>query len=281
MSETCAILLVGHGTRDAGGVAEFLELSDRLAARFPRVPVAPCFLEIAEPAIETAIASLVERGARRLVVAPVLLFAAGHAKRDIPEAVSKAVRKAEPSEGSVSWRQADVIECHAKVLELSGERLRQVLAECESSSNPRATSPDSREVCLEKHNDLCLVVVGRGSYDGEATAAMRRFAANLAEKSGIRHCEVAFVAMAEPKYPCVLREVATQAFRHVVVQPHLLFEGELLAKLRADVCEMRREFPQISWRLAAHLGPDELLVDALEAICSETLTALAVATGTK
>jgi sirohydrochlorin cobaltochelatase len=294
MPETCAILLVGHGTRDERGVAEFLNLSNRLAARFPSVPVAPCFLEIAEPTIDAAIATLVEQGARQLVVAPVLLFAAGHAKRDIPTAVSSAVRNAQPSDGSVSWRQANVIECHVKLLDLAGERLRQALVDCDSSSNPRplqakssengdasANRPDPRELCLEEHDDLCLVVVGRGSYDGEATAAMRRFAARLAEKSGIRNYEVAFIAMAEPKYPCVLREVATKTFSRVVVQPHLLFEGELLAKLRADVCEIRRHYPQVSWRLAAHLGPADLLVDALEALCRETLAELVTASGTK
>jgi sirohydrochlorin cobaltochelatase len=262
MPESPAILLVGHGTRDARGVAEFLDLSRQLAARFPGTPAVSCFLELAEPTIDVAIANLVASGSREILVAPVLLFAAGHAKRDIPAAVSSAVQNAEPIAGSVKWRQTDVLEYHPKLLELAGKRLRAALAEGNDGLQEAGNISQPRD-------DALLVLVGRGSYDEEATAAMRRFAAIHADNAGIHNYEVAFIAMAEPKYPAVLREAAKRDVATIVVQPHLLFEGELLEVLRADVCDFRREFPQKNWRLAAHLGSDMLILDALEATCRD------------
>jgi sirohydrochlorin cobaltochelatase len=284
MPESRAILLVGHGTRDARGVAEFIALANQLSQRLPEIPVVPSFLELAEPTIDAATASLIDGGARQIVVLPVLLFSAGHAKRDIPDAVTSALARYAPIAESVSWRQAGVLECHPALLELAGKRLREALDDGATLPNvgqpiadrrPSTAVPDPSNASLTLGDDLCLVVVGRGSYDDEATAAMRRFAAMHAEKSGIRHFEVAFVAMAEPKYPAVLREVARRGYATVVVQPHFLFAGELLEKLRADVFELRREFSLIHWRWTSHLGPDPLLGEALARMCRDELDALA------
>lgn len=251
MSNPDAILLVGHGTRDARGAAEFLELARRLGERFDATPVCPCFLELAEPTIAEAIAVAVAKGARRIVVAPVLLFAAGHWKQDIPAAVDAAIQRTARGRGErIEWLQTDALECHPKLLELSAERFSEAIA----------TAPLAND-------DVCLVLVGRGSHDAEATAAMRRIGTLRAEMSGVSRSETAFIAMAEPKYPDVLRAAGERGHARIVVQPHLLFEGELVTKLRTDVAEFRRLFPATDWRVAGHLGPDTLLVDAVESLC--------------
>src|SRR5688500_8451642 len=80
-------LLVGHGTRDAIGQAEFLQLA-KLVAERASVPVEPCFLELAQPTIEEGLQRLAQRGVQRVLIIPLLLFTAGHAKQDVPEAVA-------------------------------------------------------------------------------------------------------------------------------------------------------------------------------------------------
>jgi sirohydrochlorin ferrochelatase len=45
----------------------------------------------------------------------------------------------------------------------------------------------------------------------------------------------------------------------VVIQPHLLFEGELMDQLRARVRRWRQESPDREWVLARCLGADEAL----------------------
>lgn len=86
------VLLVGHGTRDPEGVAGFLELAALVAERRPEWQVEPAFLEFAAPSIADGVAKLLAEGTPELlVVAPLLLFAAGHAKEDIPREVAAAV----------------------------------------------------------------------------------------------------------------------------------------------------------------------------------------------
>ena len=85
------LLLVGHGTRDPAGLAEFREVAGKVAELAPEFRTEACFLELAEPDIGTAVGRLLEARIERLIVAPVLLFSAGHAKRDIPAAVEAAV----------------------------------------------------------------------------------------------------------------------------------------------------------------------------------------------
>ena len=87
------LLLVGHGTVDPCGSTEFMETAADVARVCGGVPVEPCFLELAEPDIQTGVARLAQRGVKHLTVAPLLLFAAGHAKHDIPRGVAAAVAR--------------------------------------------------------------------------------------------------------------------------------------------------------------------------------------------
>ena len=68
------LLLVGHGTRDARGVSEFLSLADQVAGRLPNVFVRPGFLELAEPTIRDAVEAITSRGVDAIVVVPALIF---------------------------------------------------------------------------------------------------------------------------------------------------------------------------------------------------------------
>src|SRR5687768_1551001 len=96
------ILLIGHGTRDEGAQAELLATASLLQQRLPAVPVQPAYLELAEPTIADGWSKLVERGVRRIAAVPVLLFAAGHAKKDIPKLLAECSRRS----GGLPWTQS-------------------------------------------------------------------------------------------------------------------------------------------------------------------------------
>src|SRR5690606_655117 len=87
------LLLVGHGTRSAAGTAEFRRTVGQVAALRPDWAVAGGFLELAEPTIPAAIDALAKQGVKRLIVMPLLLFAAGHARRDIPREIELAATR--------------------------------------------------------------------------------------------------------------------------------------------------------------------------------------------
>jgi len=173
----------------------------------------------------------------------VLLFSAGHAKRDIP----LAVRAAAAAHPQVSIAEAAHLGCHQLVLELSARRYDQALA-----AAPPATE-----------SETALVLVGRGSHDASATAEMQRF---LELRRGMRpvgQAAVCFVSMAEPKLEAVLDAMAEGGARRVIVQPHLLFGGVLVDRIASAVARQAQRHPQTHWQVAAHLGCDPLLVDAI------------------
>jgi sirohydrochlorin cobaltochelatase len=237
--ESVAWLLVGHGTRNVRGLAEFHETVKLVADKANGRKVRHAFLELAEPSIHTAIQDLYDAGFRQVVVVPVLLFAAGHAKRDIPTAVSGAAQACP----GLSCRSATHLGCHPKVIELARRRYqaaRDQLGGCDT-----------------------LVLVGRGSQEESATAEMLQFARILTENIAAHAIEVAFVAMAEPRLDAVLARVGEAPQARVVVQPHLLFQGEILDEVQQSVIAASRRYPRKKWLYAEHLGPSPELAEAI------------------
>jgi len=265
-TESWGWLLVGHGTREAVGVAEFLQVASLTTeAAGPAIVVEPCFLEFAQPTIAEGLAALVRRGVRRVVVAPVLLFAAGHAKRDIPEAVAAAVAALSGLEAGsrpeIEIVQSAHLGCHPALIALS--RARGEVGQSNIS-----------------HAETAWVMVGRGSHDPQAIAEMHQFVEQRAAGLGYARVDVAFVAMAEPTLTSVLDALAQSAnvvaaptdnttrpvkIRRVVVQPHLLFGGVLLDRIATVMREFAERRPDIEWVVAPHLGPDVRVAEAIVA----------------
>src|SRR5262245_36099677 len=115
-SQNVGILLVGHGTRSELGTRQYLSLAASLARVLAPVPLEPAFLELAQPDIDVAVGRLMERGIKRLATVPLLLFAAGHAKRDIPKQVREALDRRSGCE--IDFVQTAHIGCHPAIIEL-------------------------------------------------------------------------------------------------------------------------------------------------------------------
>lgn len=237
------LLLVGHGTRDARGVAEFLAVAELVDQRLPGVLVRPCFLELAEPSIDATITEMMSGEIDVLVVVPVLLFAAGHAKQDIPRAIEASLRGHE----EIPYIQAPHLGTHAQMIALSASRYQQ------------ATS----QLAPVAADETMLLLVGRGSRDRAATAEMREFSQLRQHLGALPHVAIAFFAMAEPGLEATMRELRQQPFRRIVVQPHLLFQGQILDQIADLVREADRQTPDQGWVVCEHLGPSACLADAL------------------
>jgi Uncharacterized conserved protein len=248
------LLLVGHGTRSRRGIDEFHELADQVARQVAPLAVEPPFLEMCEPTIHDGLNRLIERGVEHVVVSPLLLFAAGHAKRDIPQAVNDALIELR-AEDRVTSTMAGHLGCHPAILELSARRF-------EESLGGRDNVPTS---------ETCLVLVGRGSRDEPAIAEMGQFARLRAAMMPVAETHVAFLAMAEPLVGDVLSKLAARGFRRIVVQPHLLLHGELYDALLELVARCQRENPATEWIVTSYLAcdsacgcpPDELVTRAV------------------
>ncbi len=114
------------------------------------------------------------------------------------------------------------------------------------------------------------VMVGRGSTDDTASAEMREFSARRAAAGAAVQALTAFAAMAEPRIEPTLEHAAATGARHIVVQPHLLFAGELLDRVASLTAEAARKHPNVTRSLTRHLGPEPELVECLVASLAET-----------
>ena len=79
-----AIVLFGHGARDARWREPFDRLAALWQAQHPHTRVELAFLELMQPSLAEAIASLVDSGASKIVVVPVFFGQGGHLRNDFP-----------------------------------------------------------------------------------------------------------------------------------------------------------------------------------------------------
>ena len=268
------ILLVGHGTSSDRGTQQFVDLSEHFARRVAPARVERAFLEIQQPSIAESIDRLLQAGVQKLVVMPLLLFAAGHAKRDIPDAVSAALQIY--GRPDLPWVQAAHLGCHPAIVELSHRRLAQSIAD-----QPHISDTDATRSNIRVEINSCLLIVGRGSNDDSATTQMQEFARLRQQQEGGLRTEVAFLAMAQPLLGEQLRQLAaanyTANYNRVMVQPHLLFEGELADSLRRQVASIASAHPKTDWVVTPLLADalvergigTELLADAMVDRCLE------------
>src|SRR5687767_7915868 len=88
MTENLGVMLCGHGSRDGEAVREFAVLSGHLKRRLPHYPIEYGYLEFARPIIRDGLDALRAKGVTRILAIPGMLFAASHAKNDIPSVLN-------------------------------------------------------------------------------------------------------------------------------------------------------------------------------------------------
>jgi sirohydrochlorin cobaltochelatase len=79
-----AIILFGHGARDQRWREPFDRLAGLWKEQHADTPVALAFLEMMQPSLEEAVATLTSQGATELTVVPVFFGQGGHLRNDFP-----------------------------------------------------------------------------------------------------------------------------------------------------------------------------------------------------
>jgi sirohydrochlorin ferrochelatase len=204
--KSSGLLLIGHGTRHAAGRAEFLETVEQVRLRLPGTRMEAAFLERCEPDIATAVDRLVAAGVTQIVAEPVLLLSAGHARRDIPEALTSAARQHE----GVAIRQAPHLGCHPALVELSKQRFLEALDANDEGKEAAGSKNAERRVGW--------VMVGRGSSDVSALAEMRQFVELRLRETPVAHAVTCFLAVARPRLEDAVEQMASADVTHVVVK---------------------------------------------------------------
>jgi sirohydrochlorin cobaltochelatase len=271
-----AVLVVGHGTRKPSGQQQLKELVEHMRRIEPSWRIEASFLELAEPTIEQAIEFLSSQQVRRILVVPILLFTAAHAKSDIPDAVAQYAAK----HGVEVIGQTTSLGTTQEVIALSNRRYHEITSQAQQRGCPQGHCgyghPQAcAEVCPmigKSHRRVALAMVGRGTSDPEALAHMRRVTELASQERSLAWVSTGFFAGGIPSVDELLAQAAaipsselassalttqTPACDTVVIQPHLLFEGELMDQLRARILRCRQESPDRQWILARCLGADD------------------------
>ncbi len=229
-----ALLVVGHGTTDGAGVAQFGELVE-LVGKNAAVDVEGGFLELSSPPIQDAVAALVGAGHRAVDVVPLVLVAAGHSKGDIPAALERERRR----HPGLSFRYGRPLGPHPLLLADLADRLAAVADEA-------------------RWPETAVVLVGRGATDPDANAEVAKTARLLQEGRGIGTVETAFVSLARPGVPEGLDRAEALGYKRIVVLPYFLFAGVLPDRVVAQTEEwsLGRD---LEVRTAGLIGPSDRL----------------------
>ena len=87
MSIKTGVIVLAHGSKVRTGNEGLFTIVEMLRAMGKWDMVEPGFLQLAKPGLTEVVEVLVDRGAKRVVVMPLLLFSGNHVLKDIPEEI--------------------------------------------------------------------------------------------------------------------------------------------------------------------------------------------------
>ncbi len=199
-----ALVALAHGSRDPRSARTVRELVAEVRAMRPDLRIETAFLELSRPDFHTVIDRLVRSGVDEVVVVPLLLTEAFHARVDVPAAVGEALARHEGLKIRVS-----------KVLGL-GQHFLDVL-----DRRVRASLTGARVRELDG-----LVLAAAGTSDPLALQGIQR----LARQWGQRHrlpVVPAFASASPPATGEAVRALRAQGRRHIAVGSLFLAPGFL------------------------------------------------------
>ena len=259
LDPTIGVMVCGHGSRSQSAVDEFAQLAEALRARFPASPVAYGYLEFANPVIRDGLDALREAGAQRILAVPGMLFAASHAKNDIPSVLNTYA-----ATHGIRIDYGRELGVDARMLRAAADRVEAAVAALDATHGPAPAA------------ETCLVVVGRGASDPDANANVSKVARLLWEGFGFGWCETAYSGVTFPAVAPCLDKVAKLGFRRVIVFPYFLFSGILIDRIYGFTDAAAARHPEIAFQKAAYLGDHPSVIDTFEERVTEILEGKAV-----
>jgi sirohydrochlorin cobaltochelatase len=242
MSDTIGVMVCGHGSRDVEAISEFESVARGIKARLPQYDVESGFLEFARPVIREGLEKLRGRGRARILAVPGMLFAAGHAKNDIPSVLN--TYQAQHRELEIEYARDLALD--AKLLRAAGDRIREAI----ERSGAR----------VSRHETL-LLVVGRGASDPDANANVAKVMRMLWEGFGFGWGETAYSGVTFPLVEPALEHAARLGFRRIVVFPYFLFTGVLVQRIYDAADAVAARHPGIDFVKAPYLNDHPLVME--------------------
>ena len=248
------LMLCGHGSRSEDAVREFSALAEKLPPYLPSDwTVDYGYLEFANPVIRQGLDNLREAGCDRILAVPGMLFAAMHAKNDIPSVLNEYSRK-----HGVSVDYGRELGVDPRMIAAAADRIK----EAEDKAN------ETGEVA---RHDTCLVVIGRGASDPDANSNVSKIARMLWEGMGFGWCEVGYSGVTFPLVEPCLEQVAKLGYKRVIVFPYFLFSGILIDRIYGFADMVAKANPDIEWVNAGYLNDHPEVLKTFAARAQEIL----------
>ena len=237
------LLLVGHGSRSDEGASEMRAIAKLVRDTLPEVVVDVGFLEMTEPPAGTVLDELAAAGCERVVVLPLVLLGAGHAKSDVPAVVLEA-RERHP-------------QLHVHF------------------GSPLGITRDLVEVLGGAVTDaggagLPLLLIARGTSDPDANGDAHKATRLVGEWVGAPFVHTAFTGVTTPDVADGLDVFARLGHRRMAVAFWFLCTGALVERARADIAAFSAA-TGVEVVDAGYLGADPRLVPAIVERYSEAV----------
>ncbi|HET7735041.1 MAG TPA: sirohydrochlorin chelatase [Nocardioidaceae bacterium] len=199
-----ALVALAHGSRDPRSAETIKALVDEVRAMRPDLRIETAFLDLCKPNFQTVVDKLVRAGFDEIVVVPLLLTEAYHAKVDVPTAVAEATSR----HPQLQIRATEILGMEPVFLEVLDRRMREAL-------------------CKARCRELdALVLAAAGSSDPLANQLVAR----LARLWGSRHklpVVAAYASAAPPATGEAVRQFRGEGRRHIAVGSLFLAPGNL------------------------------------------------------
>lgn len=257
LDKSTGIMICGHGSRNQNAAKEFATLSEGLKSRYPDVAIEYGYLEFCNPVIHSGLDRLKARGIKRVLAVPGMLFAAGHAKNDIPS-VLNTYQAANPELSVEYGRELGV---DLKMIRAASERIEEAI---------KAAGED-----VARHETL-LMVVGRGSSDPDANSNVSKVMRMLWEGMGFGWAETCYSGVTFPLVEPGLEHAAKLGYKRIIVFPYFLFTGVLIKRIYSYTDQVAERYPEIEFVKAGYLSNHPLVLDTFEDRLQEIIDGNAV-----
>jgi sirohydrochlorin ferrochelatase len=229
-----ALVALAHGSRDPRSAETIKALTERVACMRPDLRVEAAFLDLNGPRLDDVVDQLASEGFGEIVLIPLLLTSAYHAKVDVPAAAERAQAR----HNGLRIEVADILGIEGTFLNVLDRRLREALAA------HRVRELDA------------LVLAGAGSSDPLANAMIAR----AARAWGAAHrlpVIAAFASAAPPAASEAIRAHRSDGRRHIAVGMLFLAPGVLPDRVK----ELSEEAGAVA--VAEPLGVADEVADAI------------------
>jgi sirohydrochlorin cobaltochelatase len=237
------VLVCGHGSRNRLAVEEFARLAAALRQRLAPLPVEHGYLEFARPILRDGLEALRQRGVKHILAIPAMLFAAGHAKNDIPSVLNTYA-----AETGLRVDYGRELGVDLKMIQAAGARIRHTLEQAD------------QEEAVPLHDTL-LVVVGRGSSDPDANSNVAKVTRMLVEGMGFGWGETVYSGVTFPLVEPGVRHAVRLGFRRILVFPYFLFSGVLVSRIRQHTELVAADHPDVQFLPVSYLGDHPQVLD--------------------